>query len=394
MPEYSVTCIGSDHGGDCYEYQPILAVNDEGGVRIGQVTVALTSTALASTGLDRPETVNSVLLMYGLSRIEGILRSGTDPQSMFDPGTNSARWFIRSSDVESVFLESDFHSKECAYRLEEGRDLYCAAAARNDESRVGTSGARVIAPTSRPICEACGVPDQRVVCTEFSHPQVIGVATNATSTRVLGRTMCNAGSSQISAPQRCKPGENSCWRRTFSVRRGRASTSQSPLRLPEALDFLDATWQMSGRGSLVRPTTSSDAAGLAAECATPEEFESRMSDVADALDRIQVADTLVEAAGATNEQGALNRFRAVLLSFDGIDAAIVNTQVQILQKIRGLRHTQGHSGAARDRPRILRELGVPESGYSPRDALTMIKNAAANAVLELRNEIRRVTSTD
>lgn len=62
-----------------------------------------------------------------------------------------------------------------------------------------------------------------------------------------------------------------------------------------------------GLGKLVRPATFSDDAVLAIDRSTSEEFEARLSDFADALDRIQV-----DASLLTDEQtklySSLNRF--------------------------------------------------------------------------------------
>jgi hypothetical protein len=388
--DFSVTYVGSDHGGDCYGYQPMFAINDTGGERVGSVTVALTSTALVQLGLvDRPESVNSVLLMYAVSRIEEVLTSDGDPHALFDDGSTSARWLIDADHVAAVFLDS-FHTKECAYQIAEGQDLYCAAASRDDETLAGSVDGRLVAPTSRPICDACGVPDRRLICTAFSHPLVTGTVSNGPPARMLARAMCNEGSANINESHRCTPGANACWRRDVVVARRAAATATAPLHLAEALDFLDATWRMTGKGPLVRPSTFSDAAGLAMSCSSREEFEPRMSDVADALDRIRVEPSEVPVESRAVD-GHLNRFLATLLALDNIDQGLVTSQIQVLQRIRGLRHTQGHSGASRDRPRILRELGIPDSGAGNGETLELAKNAAANAVLALRSEIRRVT---
>jgi hypothetical protein len=131
---------------------------------------------------------------------------------------------------------------------------------------------------------------------------------------------------------------------------------------------------------------------LIEDCESSEEFEARLSDLADALDRIQV-DAELLPNDKTDVQGGLNQFREVLFSLDGIDIEVVGSSIQVLQRIRGLRHTLQHSGAAHDRPKILRDLGVPDSGLSWSDTLSMIRAKLVEALLGLRTEIRRATAT-
>jgi hypothetical protein len=160
------------------------------------------------------------------------------------------------------------------------------------------------------------------------------------------------------------------------------------MAVPEALDFLDATWRLTGKGRLVRPSTFTDAAGLCATGSTSEEFEARLSDLADALDRIQVSDADLpeEKRGI---EGGLNRFKEAVLCLDGVDATIVGTSVHTLQRLRALRHSHQHSGKAHERPQLLGDLGIADSGLSWSAMLDVVRAKAVEALLALRTEIRR-----
>src|SRR5713226_2049336 len=54
--------------------------------------------------------------------------------------------------------------KTCSYQSWQGPDLFCTAASRNDETAVGSIGLRSVAPTSRPVCKACNLPDTDYIC--------------------------------------------------------------------------------------------------------------------------------------------------------------------------------------------------------------------------------------
>ena len=186
----------------------------------------------------------------------------------------------------------------------------------------------------------------------------------------------------------CKVGGNDCWSRHISPPAPPSISAPSPLSLPEALDFLDAVWRLARRGPLVQPSTFVDAAGLIADCSSPEEFESRLSDIADALDQIKVgASNLPE--GKEQTKGALNRLQEAVTAMEGADLGVINNAVTVLQKVVRLRVTHQHSNAASERPGILRDLGIPDSGISLSDTLTRVRIRATNALLALRSEIRR-----
>jgi hypothetical protein len=83
---------------------------------------------------------------------------------------------------------------------------------------------------------------------------------------------------------------------------------------------------------------------------SPEQFETCISDLADSLDRIVIADELLPLLGEDKSvEGGLNRMKAVLTGRDSLDDVAIDRAIATLQKIRGLRHTHAHSGAAGQR---------------------------------------------
>ena len=299
-----------------------------------------------------------------------------------------------TSDDLDELLATETTDKACGYRHAEGRDLYCAAADRKDETVIGSIGHRRAAPTSRPICNDCSLPDGRTLCSQLAHPRVVAVETFGGYSRFLGGAWCNAGMPGVQDPSECRAGGHSCWRRSIDEPTPPSRPQVSPLTLPEALDFLDAMWRLAFGKShrLLRPATFTDAAGLAGNAMSPEQFETCISDLADSLDRIVIADELLSLLGEDKSvEGGLNRMKAVLTGRDSLDDVAIDRAIATLQKIRGLRHTHAHSGVAGDRPRILRELGL--GSYASDWSLLWegVRSRTVEALLALRTQVAHLT---
>jgi hypothetical protein len=143
---------------------------------------------------------------------------------------------------------------------------------------------------------------------------------------------------------------------------------------------------------LIRPSTFTDAAGLVVKADSPEQFETCISDLADSLDRIAIGDGLLPPGGAgLADDGSLNRMRVVLNQYDSIDGSVVDRAITTLQKIRGLRHTHAHSGAASNRPRILRELGLGEFASDWQRLWDGLRVRTVEALLALRTQVGHLT---
>lgn len=388
--DYSITVQLATVSGDRHDYQPCFLV-DQGADRLGRVFLVLTGTAAAiaaSRPNVDPDRLNQLLMRYGTDRLVSQLSKFGGAEELFGPNATQER-VIDAEHLDSELLSPEMHQKVCGYQIEEGRDLYCAAADASDETVIGASGAHRIAPTSRPICSSCALPDERNLCSFLSHPEVTAVRPlGAPPSRFLALALCNQDQPGIRQPAECRAGGHPCWTRLVSVPTPPPPREASPLSLPEALDFLDSVWRLAGKGRLVRPSSFTDAAGLISDCDSVEEFEARLSDVADALDRMQVNPSLLPEDKKETE-GALNQFREVLVSLEGVDLDVVRRSIQTLQRVRGLRHTHQHSGAAHDRARILQDLGIPEARLSWSETLHHVRTRAVDALLAIRTEIRR-----
>jgi len=393
LPDYAVTVQMANTSGDRHSFQPCFLVGlDEDQLGRVFVFVSGTAAAIAIHRLnDDIEVLNTLIMRYGIDRLVTQLSRFGGADELFGPN-QTQQWMINADDLKTTLLAPELQVKACDYQEEQGRDLYCLAADKLDETLIGSSGSHFAAPTSPAICSSCALPDRRSLCSHLSHPSVTAMRAMGTApTRFLGHAMCNMGSELVRNPRACEAGGNPCWARLVSIPKPEAPRTASPLSLPEALDFLDAVWRLAGKGRLVHPSTFADAAGLVGDCKTAEEFESRLSDVADALDKIQV-DKAMLPVGREETHGGLNRFKEVLLTLENVDIAVVNGSIATLQRVRGLRHTHQHSGQSYDRLKILRDLGISDTGLSWSETLGQVHARAVEGLLALRSEVRRTVS--
>lgn len=274
--------------------------------------------------------------------------------------------------------------------MPEGRDLFCAAAT-HDKARVGVDGVRRIAPTTRSICEGCGTPDEEWLCSAWSHPDVRAVAAvKPGAGRYLVDAMCDEGREEIELPADCHAGGHDCWRQVVSLDVDSGPVARSPFDLPESLDFLDATWRLTfgKHRRLVHLPTAAEAAGLGQSCSTREEFEARMSDLADVLDGFEVAGELIPADH--EGRGPLSAMKAVLGDrLDEEEAAAAVEAVGTLQTVRRVRVALQHSDAVGELLPRLASVGAPappEWG----EAWDRIRTVTAEALDTIRAAVRRV----
>ena len=128
---------------------------------------------------------------------------------------------ISIDDSAVADLAAGFAVKRCDRQVRDRGDLWCDASSANDKTASGQIEGRVVAPTSTPICAACDVPDSRIRCTAFMHPEVTGVrAFGGTHERSLNWAICDAGHQDriTGAPQLCIPESgHECWFRDVTI---------------------------------------------------------------------------------------------------------------------------------------------------------------------------------
>jgi hypothetical protein len=153
---------GTSAGGDEYQFVPCFTVRASTGEQVTTVWTSLTRTAATMAqarlpnGADADQVLREALLRFSLRRLQRELADPVARDALLSTLTNT--WTLDGDDVDQ-FLAVVVGDKTCAYQQVDGPDLLCMAAAANDRTVVGVDGRQRVAPTSRPLCAACEMPD-------------------------------------------------------------------------------------------------------------------------------------------------------------------------------------------------------------------------------------------
>jgi hypothetical protein len=155
----------------------------------------------------------------------------------------------------------------------------------------------------------------------------------------------------------------------------------SSLSLPEAIDYLNAVWRIHHSGSpLIRLGRVEVAAKLALDCATAEEFESRLSSLTSVLDGMNVPDS--------TEGGKLFELKRYLSSMLPEDAAArTDEATDDLRAVFDLRVWRQHEGTEARARRGMERLGLTLPPADWGEAWAHVQSKAVLALSALREEI-------
>lgn len=169
-------------------------------------------------------------------------------------------------------------------------------------------------------------------------------------------------------------------------------TLPSSLGLPEALGYLDAVWRARYGTHLLRCVRPATAAKLAAPCASSDEFDARMSALADVVAQFQVDLPPDEqrAADEANEK-SLGRLRRRLQA-DLEAAAASRTSEAIFDLRTAVRIRVGgqHSGAASELRDAFARFGLAYPPQTPQPwggAWEQIRARCTAAINAIREEL-------
>jgi hypothetical protein len=155
----------------------------------------------------------------------------------------------------------------------------------------------------------------------------------------------------------------------------------SSLSLPEAIDYLNTVWRVHHSGSpLIQVGRVEVAAKLALDCATAEEFESRLSALTSILDGMNVPDS--------TEGGKLFELKSYLSSKLPEDAAVrTDDAVDDLRAVVDLRVWRQHRGTDARARRGMQRLGLTLPPADWGEAWTHVQSKAVIALSAMREEI-------
>jgi hypothetical protein len=322
---------------------------------------------------------------WAIRRTEQVVRSGLFP-------TEGGTLEIELKTSEFPLIDELASRKTCRYQAVIEGELFCSAADRVDDYATGQEGLRYYAPTSQPVCQDCNLSDSDILCSHFVHPKVRGPA--GTSARGYGRALvsqqCELGRNEIRDPSECRASGHPCWERLASPELQKSGTAVSPRELPTALDFLDVTWRLAFDRPLLRMRSAESVAGLVLPCLTREEFAQRLSELADLMKLMDIADDLLPDDKKTLNKGeTLNRFMAAIaFKFGDEGTAPVDAAIKLLQAINKARWALQHAAARSDLPVAFAELGIryPIEDYA--EAWDTVRVRAIEAVTALRKLVQ------
>ncbi len=408
LPDYSSIGghgIKEPDGTSCYPFSPCFEARQgaelllRASVRLGLYAAELAENrlkALTSGDTSPVAALRQLLVRYGARRMEATVRelhaSGSRPDTSMD------FWRLVDRNLDELFLLLPLaDNKSCDYQQPFGRDLMCTAASSKDQTASQTWNGRLIAPTSRAICRECALPESDVLCSNLLHPTVTGDlrASGLTMRRILS-VMCDLGRSEaIDDVSLCQAGGHACWQRHILAEPAVAEPV-SPLSLPEQLDVLDAYWRLSFGKSyrLLDLTTATGTASLALPCGSRAEFESRLSALADIIDKFGIDDALLppmtEEDKAEKTKGSLDRLHIALQHKLPVrHHASTGKAVQSLRRVRQARNIMQH-GVTTDGGLTakLRQIGIHDAPPNWESAWDTIRAQTADALSAIRNELR------
>jgi hypothetical protein len=158
--------------------------------------------------------LDRALVRWAVARVEDRLRLGRIPPPPARTGPTEA---LVLTETDIALLRSLALEKTCEYQVRSGRELFCSAASPGDETAAGRAGLKTLAPTSRPMCKQCNLPDTDYICSYLTHPQVTGPRTIGDQSRYLTGALCEIGRTEIrNDPSRCRANGHTCWARIVS----------------------------------------------------------------------------------------------------------------------------------------------------------------------------------
>ncbi|MEV6924016.1 hypothetical protein AB0M46_05810 [Dactylosporangium sp. NPDC051485] len=136
-------------------------------------------------------------------------------------------------------------------------------------------------------------------------------------------------------------------------------------------------------------------ASLAVDCTDLEEFESRMSALADVIDQIWPSDALLPAEIDAEKAGrSLDRLTEVLLHrLPAGQHARVEDAVSALRRVRQVRNAIQHSRVRGGLLAALRNLGVNDASPSWADTWNVVRAQTVEALKVLREELVQFSET-
>ena len=162
-------------------------------------------------------------------------------------------------------------------------------------------------------------------------------------------------------------------------------TPVSSLALVEALGYLDAVWRARYNQGLLGQARPESAARLAFECSTPEEFDSRLSALADVLKELRV--DMVPPKDVSGPLALVLEFLKAK-EYSGEAPGRVVDAVATLRAVVAVRSASQHLGASGRLPGAAAQLGLQLPLTNWAAAWAHIKGRCVDALNAVREELQ------
>jgi hypothetical protein len=349
---------------------------------IHQLTDEAYSSALPQFHADHGEaTFREVILRWTVDRMERGLH-----ENEFSQGLN----FIDLGVDDFEVLRRMVREKNCDYQVAEGRDLFCSASSHLDSAKIAQIGLRFFATTSAHLCFECSLPDKKDICSHLSHAKV---KYDGLGGRRAEGAECGLRKPGIKTPVLCVAGGNDCWVRMVQARgEDRAPIYAAPM-LTQALDLLDSSWRLrfDTKSRLLRLRSAASTAILETACSTSEDFQVRLSALADILKSLQVESKLVKDEKIEASQ-TFKRMRAALAQAitDEPGLELVYSAIHKLEAVNEFRVASQHSDTKVNRVHAQLDLGIryyPEASW--KEVWDDLRSRLVQALATISAELQR-----
>lgn len=228
-------------------------------------------------------TVEAALAAWATTEVEARIRAGEHESLTGDEAINLTLPSERADEVKRLLQPQA--DKHCRWQGKKAAGLVCEATAPDYEEA-----------TTRALCGACAIPDERWICSELVHPRIAWIETLAAVNRTPKRVLCGAGENPGNGAN-CKPGGLSCWRRYV---RADEELPDVPRDLPrlaaEELDYfrLVVRDRYADVGRVLSIPEARSVAEFFGKCTSAADFQRRVAALADLLAQIDVYGALTE----------------------------------------------------------------------------------------------------
>lgn len=161
----------------------------------------------------------------------------------------------------------------------------------------------------------------------------------------------------------------------------------SPLQLSEAIDYLDAVWQIRFKKKLFRLPNATAIVALSLPCVSEDEFRMRVSALTDVLARMEIPGGMDDRHAQGASLGRLTGF--LRANADAASESRVKEAISSLKGIAAIRAGAQHADARRREVSAYSLLGIPYPPQGWTGAWETVQARAVEAFNAIREELQR-----